>query len=55
MRTSVPPRCSTSGRSAVSARPPGHNAEAFGHAVDAVAAATATLLGQLEVRVTQRQ
>jgi hypothetical protein len=30
--------------------PAGHNAEAFGHAVDAVAAATAALLGQLEVR-----
>ena len=30
--------------------PAGHNAEAFGHAVDAVAAATATLLGQLQVR-----
>ena len=30
--------------------PAGHNAEAFSHAVDAVAAATATLLGQLEVR-----
>ncbi len=30
--------------------PAGHNAEAFNHAVDAVAAATATLLGQLEVR-----
>ena len=35
--------------------PAGHNAEAFGHAVDAVAAATATLLGQLEVRTPQRQ
>ena len=30
--------------------PAGHNAEAFSHAVDAVAAATATLLDQLEVR-----
>jgi hypothetical protein len=30
--------------------PAGHNAEAFGHAVDAVAAATATLLDQLEIR-----
>ena len=30
--------------------PAGHNAEAFGHAVDAVAAATADLLSQLEVR-----
>ncbi len=30
--------------------PAGHNAEAFSHAVDVVAAATATLLGQLEVR-----
>ena len=30
--------------------PAGHNAGAFGHAVDAVAAATATLLDQLEVR-----
>jgi hypothetical protein len=30
--------------------PAGHNAEAFGRAVDEVAAATATLLGQLEVR-----
>jgi hypothetical protein len=30
--------------------PAGHNAEAFGHAVDAVAAATATLLDQLQVR-----
>ena len=30
--------------------PAGHNAEAFSHAVNAVAAATATLLGQLEVR-----
>ena len=30
--------------------PAGHNAEAFSHAVDAVAAATAILLDQLEVR-----
>jgi hypothetical protein len=30
--------------------PAGHNAEAFGRAVDEVAAATATLLGQLAVR-----
>ncbi len=30
--------------------PAGHNAEAFGHAVDAVAAATTTLLDQLRVR-----
>jgi hypothetical protein len=30
--------------------PAGHNAEAFGHAVDAVATATAALLSQLEVR-----
>jgi hypothetical protein len=30
--------------------PAGHNAEAFGAAVDAVAAATAALLDQLEVR-----
>ena len=30
--------------------PAGHNAEAFGHAVDAVATATATLLDQLQVR-----
>jgi hypothetical protein len=30
--------------------PAGHNAEAFGRAVDDVAAATAALLGQLEVR-----
>ena len=30
--------------------PAGHNAEAFGAAVDAVAAATAALLGQLQVR-----
>ena len=30
--------------------PAGHNAEAFSHAVDAVAAATAALLDHLEVR-----
>jgi hypothetical protein len=30
--------------------PAGHNAHAFNHAVDAVAAATATLLSRLEVR-----
>jgi hypothetical protein len=30
--------------------PAGHNAEAFGRAVDAVAAATATLLDHLEIR-----
>jgi hypothetical protein len=30
--------------------PAKHNAEAFGQAVDAVAAATRTLLGQIEVR-----
>jgi len=30
--------------------PAGHNAEAFGAAVDAVAAATATLLDHLEIR-----
>jgi len=30
--------------------PAGHNADAFGQAVDAVAAATATLLDHLEVR-----
>jgi hypothetical protein len=30
--------------------PAGHNAEAFGQAVDAVAAATATLLSELQVR-----
>jgi hypothetical protein len=35
--------------------PAGHNAEAFDDAVDAVAAATATLLGQLQVRSPQRQ
>jgi hypothetical protein len=34
--------------------PAGHNAEAFGHAVDAVAAATATLLEQLQVRSPQQ-
>jgi len=34
--------------------PAGHNAEAFGQAVDAVAAATATLLGRLEVRSAVR-
>ena len=34
--------------------PAGHNAEAFGHAVDAVAAATAALLDQLEVRSAAR-
>ena len=33
--------------------PAGHNAEAFGTAVDAVAAATATLLDHLEVRSAQ--
>jgi hypothetical protein len=35
--------------------PAGHNAEAFSHAVDVVAAATAELLDQLEVRTPQRQ
>jgi hypothetical protein len=35
--------------------PAGHNAEAFSHAVDAVAAATSTLLDHLEVRTPQRQ
>jgi hypothetical protein len=30
--------------------PAGHNAEAFSHAVDAIAAATAVLLDQLQVR-----
>jgi hypothetical protein len=30
--------------------PAGHNAEAFGQAVDAIAAATATLLDHLEIR-----
>jgi len=34
--------------------PAGHNAEAFAHAVDAVTAATADLLGQLQVRAPQR-
>jgi hypothetical protein len=34
--------------------PAGHNAEAFGQAVDAVAAATAALLSQLEVRSPQK-
>jgi hypothetical protein len=34
--------------------PAGHNAEAFGHAVDAVAAATAELLGELKVRSASR-
>jgi hypothetical protein len=31
-------------------KPAAHNSEAFEHAVDAVAAATSELLGQLEVR-----
>jgi hypothetical protein len=35
--------------------PAGHNAEAFGTAVDAVAAATAALLDQLEVRSPARR
>jgi hypothetical protein len=35
--------------------PAGHNAEAFGTAVDAVAAATATLLDHLEVRSALRR
>jgi hypothetical protein len=35
--------------------PAGHNAEAFGNAVDAVAAATATLLDHLEVRSAPRR
>jgi hypothetical protein len=35
--------------------PAGHNAEAFGNAVDAVAAATAALLDQLEVRSPARR
>ena len=35
--------------------PAGHNAEAFGTAVDAVAAATASLLDHLEVRSAARQ
>ena len=34
--------------------PAGHNAEAFGTAVDAVAAATATLLDPLEIRGTAK-
>jgi hypothetical protein len=34
--------------------PAGHNAEAFAQAVDAVAAATATLLDHLEVRSSSR-
>jgi len=34
--------------------PAGHNAEAFGNAVDAVTAATATLLDHLEVRSAPR-
>jgi hypothetical protein len=34
--------------------PAGHNAEAFGEAVDAVAAATAHLLDHLEVRSSAR-
>jgi hypothetical protein len=34
--------------------PAGHNAEAFGQAVDAVAAATAALLDHLQVRSPQR-
>ena len=35
--------------------PAGHNAEAFGTAVDAVAAATAALLDHLEVRSAARR
>ena len=35
--------------------PAGHNAEAFGNAVDAVAAATANLLDHLEVRSASRR
>ena len=35
--------------------PAGHNAEAFGAAVDAVATATATLLDHLEVRSAARR
>jgi hypothetical protein len=35
--------------------PAGHNAEAFGTAVDAVAAATTTLLDHLEVRSAPRR
>ncbi len=34
--------------------PAGHNAEAFGQAVDAIAAASATLLDHLEVRSSAR-
>ena len=34
--------------------PAGHNADAFGHAVDEIAAATATLLDQLQVRNAHR-
>ena len=36
-------------------RPARHNAEAFDRAVDAVADATLTLLGQLELRPAARQ
>ena len=36
-------------------RPARHNAEAFDHAVDAVAGATLTLLDQLELRPASRQ
>ncbi len=35
--------------------PAARNAEAFGHAVDAVAAATAALLDQLQVRAPARR
>jgi hypothetical protein len=35
--------------------PAGHNADAFGRAVDDIAAVTATLLEQLEVRSARRQ
>ncbi len=35
--------------------PAGHNAEAFGRAVDEVAAATAALLGRLEVRAAPQR
>jgi hypothetical protein len=35
--------------------PAGHNAEAFGNAVDAVAIATAALLDHLEVRAAPRR
>jgi hypothetical protein len=35
--------------------PAGHNAEAFGRAVDDVAAATAALLSQLEVRAVPQR